>query len=473
MRGRGCVPDRDSVAGPRTRIDIRRIPAPVFIPIVTTPVRHSVRITLLALIAALRSAPTRAQSAYTPSPENAVARTWYQDAKFGMFVHWGPSSILQDGEWVMNNRSIRAAEYESLLPLFNPQHFDATAWVRTAKAAGMKYITLITKHHDGIALWDSRVSDYTVVKRSPFARDAVRELADACAKEGLKLFLYYSQLDWHHPDFFPRGTTGRTAGRPESGTFARYIEYMNAQLRELLTMYGPIGGIWFDGVWDQPTAAWQLEQTYALIHQLQPATLIIPNSHEAPRPGEDIQTFERDLPGANAQGFNTTTIGALPLEMSETMNDSWGFRLTDRSWKSSTQLIRSLVEAAGRNTNFLLNVGPRPDGAFPDSAADRLAAMGAFMRVNGAAIYGTRGGPIAPRPWGVTTQKGDTVYVHLLHGVDAFVSMPALPRAVSNAYMLDGGASVAVTPVQNGIVLVLPRRDAEAADQVVAVVLRR
>ena len=388
-----------------------------------------------------------------------------------MFIHWGPSSILQDGEWVMNNRGIRADDYESLLPFFNPAKFDATAWARTAKNAGMKYITLISRHHDGIALFDSKVSDYTVVKRSPFARDVVRELADACAKEDLKLFLYYSQLDWHHPDYFPRGGTGLTAGRPDSGSFPRYIAYMNAQLTELLTNYGPIGGIWFDGVWDKPNADWQLEPTYALIHRLQPAALVIPNNHEAPRPGEDIQTFERDLPGANGQGFNTTTIGALPLEMSETMNDSWGFRLTDHKWKSSTQLIRSMVEAAGRNTNFLLNVGPRPDGTFPDSALARLAALGAWMRVNGASVYGTRGGPLAPRPWGVTTQKGDTIYVHLLHGADAVLALPAMPRRVTRATLLDGGAVVHVTTTASTVVLTLPKRDVDAPDQVVALVL--
>ena len=388
-----------------------------------------------------------------------------------MFIHWGPSSILQDGEWVMNNRGIRADDYESLLPFFNPAKFDATAWARTAKNAGMKYITLISRHHDGIALFDSKVSDYTVVKRSPFARDVVRELADACAKEDLKLFLYYSQLDWHHPDYFPRGGTGLTAGRPDSGSFPRYIAYMNAQLTELLTNYGPIGGIWFDGVWDKPNADWQLEPTYALIHRLQPAALVIPNNHEAPRPGEDIQTFERDLPGANGQGFNTTTIGALPLEMSETMNDSWGFRLTDHKWKSSTQLIRSMVEAAGRNTNFLLNVGPRPDGTFPDSALARLAALGAWMRVNGASVYGTRGGPLAPRPWGVTTQKGDTIYLHLLHGADAVLALPAMPRRVTRATLLEGGAVVHVATTASTVVLTLPKRDVDAPDQVVALVL--
>lgn len=416
--------------------------------------------------------PTDA-AGYTPAPENAAARTWYQDAKLGMFIHWGPSSVLQDGEWVMNNRGITAADYESLVPLFEPKRFDATAWVRTAKGAGMKYITLISKHHDGIALWDSKVSDYNVVARSPLKRDIVRELAEACAKEGLKFFLYYSQLDWHHPDFYPRGQTGRTAGRPESGNFPRYLDYMDAQLTELLTNYGPIAGIWFDGVWDQPTTDWRLQQTYTMIHRLQPAALIIPNNHEAPRPGEDVQTFERDLPGANGQGFNTTTIGALPLEMSETMNDSWGFRLTDHKWKSAHTLIRSMAEAAGRDANFLLNVGPRPDGTFPDSAVARLAALGDWMRINGAAIYGTRAGPLTPRPWGVTTQKGDTVYVHLLHGVDASVALPALPRRIARATLLDGGAAVTVSTTSSGVTLTLPRRDQTVPDQVVALVLAK
>jgi alpha-L-fucosidase len=425
----------------------------------------------LALAATAALAQDRPASAYVPSEENAAARTWYQDAKLGMFIHWGPSSVLQDGEWVMNNRAIRADEYEALLPAFHPMRFDADAWVRTAKHAGMRYITLISKHHDGIALWNSRVSDYNVVARSPFKRDVVKELADACARAGLRFFLYYSQLDWHHPDFFPRGQTGTTAGRPESGTFARYLDYMDAQLTELLTGYGPIAGIWFDGVWDQPRTDWRLEQTYALIHRLQPAALIIPNNHEAPRPGEDVQTFERDLPGANGQGFNTTTIGALPLEMSETMNDSWGFRLQDRKWKSSRTLIRSMVDAAGRNANFLLNVGPRPDGTFPDSAVARLRDIGAWMQRNGPSIYGTRAGPLAPRPWGVTTQKGDSVFVHLLDGIDNVLTLPVLPRRVMRASLLDGGAPVGVTTSVSGVTLTLPRRDAALPDQVIVLTM--
>ena len=410
---------------------------------------------------------------YAPTPENLAARAWYQDAKFGMFIHWGISSVLQDGEWVMNDRNITVSEYETLAPLFNPQHFDAAQWVRSAKAAGMRYITFVSKHHDGMALWNSKASSWNVVARTPFQRDIVRELADACAKEGIKLFLYYSQLDWHHPDFYPRGGTGTRTGRPESGNFPRYLDFMDAQLTELLTNYGPIGGIWFDGLWDKPKADWRLDQTYALVHRLQPATLIIPNNHEAPRPGEDVQTFERDLPGANGMGFNTTDIGALPLEMSETMNNSWGFRLHDRRWKSGHTLIRSLVAAAGRDANFLLNVGPRPDGTIPDSSLARLRTMGEWLAVNGASVYGTRAGPLTPRTWGVTTQKADTVFVHYMDGIDRVLALPALPRNVAKAYLLADKRPVLVTRSAESMVLTLPERDRAAPDQVVVLVLAK
>ena len=184
-----------------------------------------------------------------------------------------------------------------------------------------------------------------------------------------------------------------------------------------------------------------------------------------------MQTFERDLPGANTAGFNTTTVGALPLETSETTNESWGFRLQDHKWKSSALLIREMAEAAGRNASFLLNVGPRPDGTIPDSALARLSALGAWMKVNGASVYGTRGGPVAPRRWGVTTQKGDTVYVHLLDTPDRVLALPPLPRKIARAYLLDGGAAVTVAATADGVTLTLPTRDGASPDQVVVLVL--
>lgn len=430
------------------------------------------RVCALALSVALAvPVAARAQPGYSPSAENLAAREWYQDAKYGMFIHWGVWSVLQDGEWVMNNRGITAAEYEQLPPLFDPKRFDARQWVATAKAAGMRYITFVAKHHDGLALWDSRVSEWNVMKRTPFARDIVKELAEECRRQGIKLFIYYSQLDWRHPDYFPRGQTGATAGRPATGEWARYLDYMDAQVTELLTNYGPVGGIWFDGLWDKPKEDWRLDRTYAMIHRLQPATLIIPNNHEAPRPGEDVQTFEKDLPGANTAGFNTTTIGALPLETAQTMNDSWGFRLHDRAWKTSGQLIRELAGAAGRGANYLLNVGPRPDGSFPDTVNATLAQVGRWLDVNGASIYGTRPGPLTPRPWGVMTQKADTVYVHVLDGADRVLALPAMPRRVVRAFLLDGGEAVSVASTAGAVTLTLPRRDTRSPDQVVALVL--
>lgn len=420
----------------------------------------------LALLSLLIAAPVAAQG-YQPSLENLESRRWFQDAKLGLFIHWGISSQLEDGEWVMNNRSIRAADYERIAPLWNPVKFDARAWVATAKAAGMKYITLITKHHDGFALWDSKVSDFDVVDRTPYGKDIVRQLAEACREQGIKLFLYHSQLDWRHPDYFPRGTTGREAGRPESGDFNRYLDYMDAQLTELLTNYGPIGGIWFDGMWDKPDADWRLARTYGMIHKLQPAALVGSNHHKLPFPGEDFQMFEKDLPGANSAGFNTTEIGSLPLETAETMNDSWGYRITDRAWKSPRALIREAVEAAGRNANFLLNVGPMPNGEFPPEALNILAELGKWTGVFGESVYGTRGGPISPRPWGVSTQKGDRVYLHLLNWPDRVLGLGSLGRAVARAWRLDDKAPVTVKTVSDGIALSLPPRAGDPVDEVI------
>ncbi len=278
--------------------------------------------------------------------------------------------------------------------------FDARAWVATAKAAGVRYITITARHHDGFSMFATKANRYNIVDWTPFARDPMKELAAECRANGIKLFFYYSQLDWHHPDYWPRGRTGHATGRAESGDWNRYLDFMDAQLTELLTNYGPIGGIWFDGMWDKPDADWRLAKTYALIHRLQPAALIVPNHHEAPKPGEDVQTFEQDLPGANTAGFNTREIGALPLETSLTMNQSWGFNITDKKFKSVKELIGYLVRAAGNDGNLLLNIGPRPDGTIQPEAVERLRAIGDWLGTYGRSIYGTRGGPVSPARMG-------------------------------------------------------------------------
>lgn len=267
---------------------------------------------------------TNSQTPYIPSAENLKAREWFQDAKFGMFIHWGVYSILGDGEWVMNNQGIDKASYQKLPSFFNPVSYNPKEWVAVAKAAGMKYITITSKHHDGFAMWDSKLTDWDIIDRTPYGRDVIKMLADECKKEGIKLFFYHSHLDWYQENYFPRGRTGNASGRPESGDWYKYLDYMDGQLRELLTGYGEIGGIWFDGIWDKKGADWRLGKTYKLIHDLQPACLVGNNHHLAPFEGEDFQMFEKDLPGHNTTGFSgEQEVGELPFETCETMNNSW------------------------------------------------------------------------------------------------------------------------------------------------------
>jgi len=432
-------------------------------------VRPALRAAAIGAVLAASASPLHAQAGYQPTPENLAARRWFQEARFGMFVHWGVYSVLGDGEWVMNNRRIRVAEYEKLPALFNPVEFDPAEWVALAKAAGMRYITITSKHHDGFAMFDSKVSDWDIVDRTPYRKDVLKMLADECHRQGVKLFFYHSHLDWHHPDYFPRGRTGREAGRPESGEWYRYLDYMDAQLKELLTGYGEIGGIWFDGWWDRPEADWRLAKTYAMIHGLQPAALVGNNHHRRPFPGEDFQMFEKDLPGRNTAGFNDQSeIGDLPLETCETMNNAWGFNLTDRAYKSTRDLVHYLVRAAGNDANFLLNVGPMPNGRIQPEFTTRLKEMGAWLSRYGESVYGTRGGPVPPRPWGVTTHKGNTVYLHVLDWPDETLAVPRLPGKVVSARFVKDGRRAAFVEDAAGVRVTIPAGLRDDTDTVIA-----
>lgn len=428
-----------------------------------SPLPFALTLVVGGLVAGICPPPAAAQEPI--SPERLASREWFRDAKFGMFIHWGVYSLLGSGEWVMQNRPIAVGPYEWLASTFNPVKFDAREWVAVAKAAGMRYITITARHHDGFSMFASDVTSYDILDWTAFGRDPLKELAEECHREGIRLFFYYSQLDWHHPDYFPRGQTGRATGRPESGEWERYLDFMDAQLEELLAGYGPLGGIWFDGMWDKPDAEWRLDRSYDLIHRLQPGALIVPNHHLAPLPGEDVQTFEQDLPGANSAGFNTTIIGSLPLETSLTMNRTWGFNITDTSYKAVPELIQTLVRAAGNDANLLLNIGPRPDGTIQPDFVERLKEMGEWVEVYGESVYGTRGGPISPRDWGVTTQRGDTVYVHVLDWADPVLFIPSVGGRISRAYMLASGEPVTFTQEADGVSLRLPAGGANELDQ--------
>lgn len=366
------------------------------------------------------------QKGYQPTTANLATRAWFDSARFGLFIHWGPSSILGSGEWVMNNRNISVQDYTRLQQFFNPQQFDARAWVTMAKNAGMQYITFITRHHDGFSLWDTKASEWDIMG-TPYQKDLLKQLADECHRQGMKLFLYYSLLDWYRTDYqYETGRTGKGTGRTEKSNWPSYINFMKQQLTELLTGYGPIAGIWFDGHWDQldndhdKTKAkskvdWKYEEIYTLIHRLQPACMVGNNHHLAPLDGEDFQMFEKDLPGANSTGWGGAPVSkAMPLETCETINNSWGFNITDQAYKSEKALIQYLVKAAGHGSNFLLNIGPMPNGVVQPEFVNRLDAMGKWLKNNGLTIYGTQGGYLPPQDWGCVTQRGKTAYLHLL-----------------------------------------------------------
>ena len=441
-------------------------------------------VAILIALLPLGGTAREATPEYTPTTENLKAREEFQKARFGIFIHWGLYSLLAgageesgNSEWIMERKKIPIARYERLAEFFNPVRFDANEWVRVFKDAGASYVTVTSKHHDGFAMFDSKVSTYDVVERTPTHRDIIKELKAACDAQGLKLFIYYSQLDWHHPDYFPTGRTGRAyPGRPDHGDWDKYLDYQNAQLTEILTQYGKLGGIWFDGWWDHEQDdyrdRWRLGETYALIHRLQPQALIGNNHHQPPFPGEDFQMFEQDLPGENAAGFNKAAVSKLPLEMADTMNGTWGFSLTDRAYKSTKEIIHRLVGAAGRNANYLLNTGPMPDGRLQPENVATLREVGEWMKTHRESIVGTRGGPVAPMPWGVTTQSPKAIYVHVLNWKEPNLILP-LKQKVNRATLLDTGAAVALKHRPDGLELTLPPATSEQMDTVIKLHLSR
>lgn len=426
---------------------------------------------------------SNAQTNYTPSAENLKARKWFDSARFGMFIHWGASSVLGEAEWVMNNRNIHVDEYKRLLKIFNPIAFDANKWVSTAKNAGMQYITFITRHHDGFSNWDTKQSDWKITN-TPYGKDVLKQLADECHKQGMKLFVYYSLLDWFRSDYqYETGRTGKGTGRTQKSDWNHYINFMKAQLTELLTNYGEISGVWFDGHWDQlnddkdknqtSKVNWHYDEIYSLIHKLQPQCLIGNNHHLSPIPGEDFQMFEKDLPGFNTTGFGGAAVSHLPLETCETLNDSWGFNIADRNYKSVPQLIQYLVKDAGYGANFLLNIGPMPNGEIQPEFTERLQKVGEWLKKYGETIYGTKGGFTKPQDWGAVTEKGNKVYLHILNKKDdkllvkipykinsakAFINKAAIPyQDVSGNYVVFDISSFNKDEIDNVIELDIKR----------------
>ncbi len=408
----------------------------------------------LLLMGMLLGAIRAGAQTYTPTADNLAARQNFQDMKFGLFIHWGIYSELGAGEWVMNEKHIPYDSYKRLADFFNPQAFNAHEWVMFAKKAGMKYITVTSRHHDGFSMFGTKASPYNIVDATPYHKDPLMELAQECVKEGIELHFYYSLLDWGRKDYAYGSPI--VDGKPANGDWDSYINFMKTQLTELITKYPGVKGIWFDGHWERDVN-WHYDEIYGLIHKLNPAILVGNNHHLEPKEGEDFQMFEKDLPGANTTGFSgKSKIGTLPLETCETINNSWGFNITDRNFKSSKRIIHYLVNAAGLNANFLLNIGPMPNGKIQPEFTDTLAVVGAWVQKNGEAIYGTRGSGIPAQPWGVITQKDKNLYVHVMTvPQQPYVFIPQLKGKVTKAALLADGSAVKFKQQTEGVFVYL------------------
>lgn len=364
---------------------------------------------------------------YEPTQQVLQSRREFSNDRFGIFIHWGIYSMFGQGEWYLNYGPA-AREYAKAARGFYPADFNAAEWVDAIKDSGARYITFTSRHHDGFSMFHTGQSDYNIVDATPFKRDVLKELADECHRRDIKLHLYYSHLDWTRSDY-PQGRTGHTTGRDSTANdWNSYYKFVNNQLTELLTGYGPIRAIWFDGWWDHDEDKnpfdWHLREQYAMIHNLQPGCMVANNHHQTPYPGEDIQIFERDLPGENTAGLSGQAISRLPLETCNTMNGMWGYKVVDTDYKDTPTLIRYLVKAAGMGANLLLNIGPQPNGELPEAARDRLREIGKWMRVYGETIYGTEAGPFPAQGWGSATVKGKKIYVHISTPVSADILLP-------------------------------------------------
>lgn len=413
------------------------------------------KLTLIGLVL-LIGLQLKAQD-YIPAAANLKQRVWFNDARFGLFIHWGPFSIPGSGEWVMNERKLTVHNYTNLKDFFNPVDFNAEQWVTMAKNAGMKYITLITRHHDGFSMWDTKYSDFNIMN-TPYKKDVVKMMADECHKQGIQLYLYYSLLDWRRADYpHETGRTGQNSGRKGKGDYASYLLFMKNQLTELLTNYGEIGGIWFDGHWDQtePEGSkyrtsridWKYNEIYGLIHKLQPQCMIGNNHHLTPFAGEDFQMFERDLPGENKSGLSFQKASEkLPLETCETISNSWGYNLSDTSYKSKKELVHMLVKAASLGSNLLLNIGPMPSGKIQPEFQVRLAGLGDWLKIYGESIYNTKAGFVKPQAWGSVTQSDQKIYIHILDGKTTTLDLENVPfKKIKKAYLLKDKSMVNFT----------------------------
>jgi alpha-L-fucosidase len=404
---------------------------------------------ILALVTVVSHASQR------PSTDRDARMAWWRDARFGMFIHWGLYAVPAGeyngqrseriGEWIMDWANIPRAEYEQFAPRFNPVKFDAAQWVRIAKDAGMKYIVITSKHHDGFSMYDSAVTKYDIVDATPYKKDPMRALADESRRQGLTFAFYYSIMDWHHPSQYVDAPgrhqdAGHRLTTMREGRKGEYVDYMKAQLRELVANYDP-AVLWFDGEWVEWWTEEDGQDLYKYVRSLKPSILINNRVGKGRKGMEGLSKTDREYAGdfgTPEQQIPASGLPGVDWESCMTMNDTWGFKSYDHNWKSPETLVRQLVDSASKGGNYLLNVGPTADGEIPGASVERLAAMGRWMRVNSDAIYGTTASPFPMQlSWGRATRKADKLYLHVFNWpADGLLTVPPFGGTIRAASLL-------------------------------------
>jgi len=420
-----------------------------------------------------------------PSPAKELTdderMAWWREARFGMFIHWGLYAVPAGewkgkpvrgiGEWIMNRGKIPLAEYRGLVKQFNPVKYDAAEWVRIAKDAGMKYIVITSKHHDGFCLWDSKYTEYDVAS-TPYGKDLLKPLAEECRKQGLKMCFYHSIMDWQHPNYEPLPGWDKNRQGHEGG-YDKYVTYMKSQLAELVKDYGPLGVMWFDGEWERTWTHEHGVDLYNYVLGLQPDILINNRVDKGRRGMEGMSKgseFKGDF-GTPEQQIPAKGIPGVDWESCMTMNHTWGYKKDDHGWKSSQDLIRKLIDIASKGGNFLLNVGPTGQGLIPAPSVERLAAMGGWMKVNGEAIYGTTASPFGKVPFGRVTAKPGKLYLHVFDWpADGVIELAGMGSPVEKAFLLADGKAVTVQSADEDVLKLRGPKSVPESDATVIVV---
>ena len=406
---------------------------------------------------------------------------WWRDARFGLFIHWGLYAIpagewkgsTNHGEWIRTTGQIPFEEYDNFVDQFNPTKFDAEDWVKMAKDAGMKYIVITSKHHDGFNLFDSKETDFDVMS-TPFHRDILKELSEACRKYGMKMCWYHSIMDWHHPDYLPRREWEKSR-TVKGADYNRFFQYLKAELKELLTNYGEISVLWFDGEWENTWNSKYGIELYNYVRSLQP-NIIINNRVGAGRNDMEGSTKEGEFGadfGTPEQQIPSTGLPGVDWETCMTMNDHWGYNKNDKNWKSTKEILQMLADIASKGGNYLLNIGPMSDGVFPQESVERLQAIGEWMKVNGESIYGTQASPFLKLEWGRCTKKAfgkDTrLYLHVFDWPsDGKLIVPGIFNKVKQTFLLaDPKKKLLTGRKEDAIVINVPTQAPDTINSVI------